>query len=246
MCSTGGGGGVVVGSSLWPHFIRTAGGGGMVLSRPAVQLIAGRCRCPGPDTPDDMWLGACGESLGISIVHFPGFHQVWISLKPCPVFWFSSFIKRFSGVCDPGQTGWLPAGITADSICRLIPQALDDRSAASLRKMVRRRGRLVDQITCGRSRQSADGLFGDGSVTELPPREATASSSSSRSPTLSNRQEFRFEGENTWRIVTYLSLSLSFWFRAIAFFGCWWMTSFCLSQWCISFDLTLCIFCCQN
>ncbi|EFX70449.1 hypothetical protein DAPPUDRAFT_61357, partial [Daphnia pulex] len=51
------------------------GGGGMVLSRPAVQLIAGRCRCPGPDTPDDMWLGACGESLGISIVHFPGFHQ---------------------------------------------------------------------------------------------------------------------------------------------------------------------------
>nr|CAH0102695.1 unnamed protein product [Daphnia galeata] len=51
------------------------GGGGMVLSRPAVQLIAGRCRCPGPDTPDDMWLGACSESLGILVVHFPGFHQ---------------------------------------------------------------------------------------------------------------------------------------------------------------------------
>ena len=50
----------------------------MVLSRPAVQLISGSnsCKCPRPDTPDDMWLGACAESLGIPIVHFPGFHQV--------------------------------------------------------------------------------------------------------------------------------------------------------------------------
>jgi len=167
----------------------------MVLSRPAVQLIAGRCRCPGPDTPDDMWLGACGESLGISIVHFPGFHQVCIHLSRTPLF-FSDFIK-IPCVFDPGQTGWLPAGITADSICRLISQALDDRSAASLRKMVRRRGRLVDQITC-RWRQS--GVFSDGSITELP-REATACR------TLSNRKEFWF-GENTWRIVTYLFGSL--------------------------------------
>lgn len=48
----------------------------MVLSRTALQLIAGNCRCPAPDTPDDMWLGACSESLGVSIVHFSGFHQV--------------------------------------------------------------------------------------------------------------------------------------------------------------------------
>ena len=54
------------------------GGGGIVLSRAAVELLAlpGRCRCPQADTPDDMWLGACAENLHIDIVHFPGFHQV--------------------------------------------------------------------------------------------------------------------------------------------------------------------------
>jgi len=53
------------------------GGGGIVLSRAAVELLAlpGRCRCPQADTPDDMWLGACAENLHIDIVHFPGFHQ---------------------------------------------------------------------------------------------------------------------------------------------------------------------------
>ena len=61
-------------STVW----HLAGGGGMVLSRTALQLIAGSnsCGCPRPDTPDDMWLGACAESLRISIVHFHGFHQV--------------------------------------------------------------------------------------------------------------------------------------------------------------------------
>jgi len=53
------------------------GGGGIVLSRSAVRLLAspGKCRCPQADTPDDMWLGACSENLGISMAHFAGFHQ---------------------------------------------------------------------------------------------------------------------------------------------------------------------------
>lgn len=53
------------------------GGGGLVLSSSAVRLLAspGKCRCPQADTPDDMWLGACSENLGITIAHFPGFHQ---------------------------------------------------------------------------------------------------------------------------------------------------------------------------
>lgn len=57
----------------------------MVLSRTALQLIAANCRCPAPDTPDDMWLGACSESLGISIVHFSGFHQVVWRLLLSPI-----------------------------------------------------------------------------------------------------------------------------------------------------------------
>ncbi len=55
-----------------------SGGGGMVLSRAALALIAGNPngRCPQADTPDDMWLGSFAETLGVSIVHFSGFHQV--------------------------------------------------------------------------------------------------------------------------------------------------------------------------
>lgn len=76
----------------------------MVLSRTALQLIAANCRCPAPDTPDDMWLGACSESLGISIVHFSGFHQVvWrLLLSPIEVkddqcyFCFFFFLKQKS------------------------------------------------------------------------------------------------------------------------------------------------------
>lgn len=50
----------------------------MVLSRVALALIAGNPngRCPQADTPDDMWLGSFAETLGVSIVHFSGFHQV--------------------------------------------------------------------------------------------------------------------------------------------------------------------------
>lgn len=48
----------------------------MVLSGPALRLMAARCQCPRPDTPDDMWLGACAEHAGVAIVHFAGFHQV--------------------------------------------------------------------------------------------------------------------------------------------------------------------------
>jgi UDP-glucose:O-linked fucose beta-1,3-glucosyltransferase len=63
---------------FWP-----IGGGGMVLSRAAVQLMARSlsCRCPQADTPDDMWIGACASYLNIAIIHVSGFHQVKTSVK---------------------------------------------------------------------------------------------------------------------------------------------------------------------
>lgn len=129
-------------STVW----HLAGGGGMVLSRTALQLIAGSnsCGCPRPDTPDDMWLGACAESLRISIVHFHGFHQVgsrslslsfsfflpfpsvvpsflFLSLyiESMPISYLNHFASLF--LFFPGQTEWLPVGIAPDAICRLLP-----------------------------------------------------------------------------------------------------------------------------
>lgn len=63
-------------SNLGYNYI--TGGGGMILSLPAVKLIAGsgECLCPNPSTPDDMFLGICLSRLGIPIVHSPMFHQV--------------------------------------------------------------------------------------------------------------------------------------------------------------------------
>ncbi|KAM3869619.1 beta-1,3-glucosyltransferase-like, partial [Diretmus argenteus] len=52
------------------------GGGGMVLSRVAVSMIVSSgCSCYSDDAPDDMVLGMCLTSLGVSITHSPLFHQ---------------------------------------------------------------------------------------------------------------------------------------------------------------------------
>ncbi|XP_018548098.1 beta-1,3-glucosyltransferase isoform X2 [Lates calcarifer] len=54
----------------------TTGGGGMVLSRPAVsRLISSGCSCYSDDAPDDMVLGRCFTSLRVPITHSPLFHQ---------------------------------------------------------------------------------------------------------------------------------------------------------------------------
>ncbi|XP_049952285.1 beta-1,3-glucosyltransferase isoform X1 [Schistocerca serialis cubense] len=62
-----------------PHggYNYVTGGGGMVLSLAAAQLIAKstKCQCPDISTPDDMFLGSCATRLGIPIIHIPGFHQ---------------------------------------------------------------------------------------------------------------------------------------------------------------------------
>ena len=59
----------------------------MILSRASVELISAaslngnsQCNCPSASTPDDMWLGACAQSLNIPTVHFSGFHQVKITI----------------------------------------------------------------------------------------------------------------------------------------------------------------------
>ncbi|XP_062262303.1 beta-1,3-glucosyltransferase [Platichthys flesus] len=65
------------GYSLINHgYSYTTGGGGMVLSRPAVsRLVSSGCRCYTDDAPDDMVLGRCFTSLGVPITHSPLFHQ---------------------------------------------------------------------------------------------------------------------------------------------------------------------------
>ncbi|XP_041436714.1 beta 3-glucosyltransferase L homeolog isoform X3 [Xenopus laevis] len=52
------------------------GGGGMVFSREAVRkLMNSKCQCYSNDAPDDMVLGMCFSSLGITPTHSPLFHQ---------------------------------------------------------------------------------------------------------------------------------------------------------------------------
>ncbi|XP_037402825.1 beta-1,3-glucosyltransferase isoform X2 [Pygocentrus nattereri] len=52
------------------------GGGGMVFSREAVQrILSSGCACYSPDAPDDMVLGMCLNTLGLSVTHSPQFHQ---------------------------------------------------------------------------------------------------------------------------------------------------------------------------
>uniref|UniRef100_A0A8C5DTW3 Beta-1,3-glucosyltransferase-like n=1 Tax=Gouania willdenowi TaxID=441366 RepID=A0A8C5DTW3_GOUWI len=54
----------------------TTGGGGIVLSRPAVsKLLSSGCGCFSDDAPDDMVLGRCFTSLRIPITNSPLFHQ---------------------------------------------------------------------------------------------------------------------------------------------------------------------------
>ncbi|XP_050545745.1 beta-1,3-glucosyltransferase [Daktulosphaira vitifoliae] len=50
------------------------GGGGIVLNIDVVHKLKD-CKCYAPDAPDDMVLGICLQSLNISIVHSPVFHQ---------------------------------------------------------------------------------------------------------------------------------------------------------------------------
>ena len=53
------------------------GGGGMILTRPAVSALLqpGGCRCPSPNTPDDMQLGRCATTAGVNILHSPRMFQ---------------------------------------------------------------------------------------------------------------------------------------------------------------------------
>ncbi|XP_067290318.1 beta-1,3-glucosyltransferase [Pseudorasbora parva] len=52
------------------------GGGGMVFSRVMVQnILAGGCGCRSADAPDDMVLGMCLNTLGLTVTHCPLFHQ---------------------------------------------------------------------------------------------------------------------------------------------------------------------------
>lgn len=54
------------------------GGGGMVFSRALLKQLTrpGVCECPSISAPDDMFLGLCIASLGVSVTHSPLFHQV--------------------------------------------------------------------------------------------------------------------------------------------------------------------------
>ncbi|KAB5543472.1 hypothetical protein PHYPO_G00079560 [Pangasianodon hypophthalmus] len=48
----------------------------MVFSRVAVlKILSSGCGCYSPDAPDDMVLGMCLNTLGLSVTHSPQFHQ---------------------------------------------------------------------------------------------------------------------------------------------------------------------------
>jgi UDP-glucose:O-linked fucose beta-1,3-glucosyltransferase len=53
------------------------GGGGMVFSGALLKQLTrpGVCKCPSISAPDDMFLGLCIASLGVTITHSPLFHQ---------------------------------------------------------------------------------------------------------------------------------------------------------------------------
>ena len=48
----------------------------MIFSKKAVSLIVENCNCPTPDTPDDMYIGACVANLNITLIHSKLLHQV--------------------------------------------------------------------------------------------------------------------------------------------------------------------------
>ena len=52
------------------------GGGGTLFSRAAVEEWKKLgCKCPAPDTPDDMMIGLCFHNGGVPLVHLNNFHQ---------------------------------------------------------------------------------------------------------------------------------------------------------------------------
>eukprot|EP00051_Salpingoeca_urceolata_P007165 m.95168 g.95168 ORF g.95168 m.95168 type:complete len:477 (+) comp15144_c0_seq2:1563-2993(+) len=52
------------------------GGSGFVLSHTALKTIAeSDCSCSRVDSPDDMWLGQCMQTVGVPLIDEPGFHQ---------------------------------------------------------------------------------------------------------------------------------------------------------------------------
>ena len=53
------------------------GGAGMIFSRGLVRkMLANKwCKCPTPDHPDDMHIGSCLATLGVSMVHSDRLHQ---------------------------------------------------------------------------------------------------------------------------------------------------------------------------
>ena len=76
LCVAGQKYGYLAGQGLGYNYI--TGGGGMVLTRQAVSHLltsSSRCRCPSPDTPDDMHLGRCAMTAEVNILHSPRMFQ---------------------------------------------------------------------------------------------------------------------------------------------------------------------------
>ena len=82
------------GFQLWNSFHGyeyLTGGAGVALSAPLVHemIKLGKCDCPSPTTPDDMYLfGICLARIGIQPIHSSMFHQV------CYVKLFIFYIKK--------------------------------------------------------------------------------------------------------------------------------------------------------
>ncbi|CAD6186921.1 unnamed protein product [Caenorhabditis auriculariae] len=78
------------------------GGSGMVFSYPTVLAMLEKCSCPRDDSPDDMIIGMCAQSVGVDIVHNAGFHQAQMSDYAPEYFWKTPTISlhKFEGI-DP-------------------------------------------------------------------------------------------------------------------------------------------------
>lgn len=52
------------------------GGAGILINKAALHILALECTCLRPDSPDDMIIGACADTLKIPLIHVPQLHQV--------------------------------------------------------------------------------------------------------------------------------------------------------------------------